>query len=648
MTKDPHQPTEFDARLDLVPTSPGVYLMKNAAGSVIYVGKAIDLRNRLRSYFGPNPQGNEKVQAMISHIADFSYLIVQNELEALVLESNLIKRYKPFYNILLKDDHDYPYLRITMNELYPRAVKAYRVGPDVHEGARYYGPYLAGDLYRALKTLHDIFPMKTCRRVFPRDIGKEKPCLNYYIHRCIAPCKGDVPAEDYRRVMQSVCDFLDGRHNDIVSGLKAEMTAAAEALDFEQAAVLRDRIASLTKLMESQIAVANYSFDCDAIGVHLLPAETCVLKLEVRGGKISGTSTFFLSADGDSLEDVVKAFVEQHYPSAAFIPGEILLPFPIATEVQNELAGWLSQMKGTKVQLRHPQRGDKRKIVEMAVRNAEEAARRRNIIRGDSRTSIDEGLHILQTLCGLDQRPTRIEAYDISNIASNDQACGMVVFTDGRPARSRYRRFKIRGNEGQQDDYAAICESVRRRLTRLDDADFGEAPDLILLDGGNNHVSVVRDMIRSEGLPAIPVAGVVKDGRHRTRGLALGDGVIAEFALSLGTARGDFAKDSTPPEGFDQIDRESRLAALRLLTAIQDEAHRFAGSYTRTLNKKRQLKYKLESIPGIGPARREALMKAFRGIKAVSEATVEELLDKVPALGEKQARAVFDHFHPEE
>ncbi|MGI6076861.1 MAG: excinuclease ABC subunit UvrC [Fastidiosipilaceae bacterium] len=637
---------EFEARLDLVPTSPGVYLMKNAAGSVIYVGKAINLRNRLRSYFGPNPQGNEKVQMMISHIHDFSYLLANNELEALVLESNLIKRYQPFYNILLKDDHDYPYLKITMNELYPRALKAYRIGADVDEGAKYYGPYLAGDLYRALRTLHAIFPMKTCRRVFPRDIGKERPCLNFYIHKCIGPCRGDVSAAAYRKVMQSVCDFLEGRINDLTRDMKAEMEQAAAAWRFEEAAVLRDRIASLEALMTQQIAVSDVNVDCDALGLYRQGLELCVLKLEVRDGKVNGTSTFFLSAEGETDASVLLAFLGQHYPSAAVIPEEILVPIDVDDSEFREMERILWEIRGRKLTLRRPQRGTKRQLLNMAMKNAKEAMRRRDLIKGTGRSTVDESLRMLADLCDLDMPPVRIEAYDISNLGKDDQACGMVVFENGRAKRSAYRRFKIKSQEGQ-DDYGAMAEVIMRRFTRSpDDMKFGAYPDLILLDGGNNHVSYITKTLKEIDAPPVAVAGIVKDGRHRTRGLALGDGVVAELAQRLGVARGTFAKAHIEPEKLTEYSREQELALLRFLTSIQDEAHRFAGRYSDTLGKKRRLKYRLESIPGIGPGFRKKLMQEFKTIKRISETEPEVLAARVPGLGHQRAQAIYDHFHP--
>lgn len=648
----------FDARLDLVPTSPGVYLMKDAAGSVIYVGKAVNLRSRLRSYFTQNPKGSLKVLMMIEHIRDFQYLIVKNELEALVLESNLIKRYQPFYNVLLKDDHDYPYIKITMNELYPRVLKAYRIADDQKDGALYFGPYLNGDVNRAIQTLHDIFPMKTCRREFPRDVGKERPCLNYYIHRCIGPCLGDVSAEDYRLVMREVADFLNGRYGGIVKELEGQMQEQAELHAYEKAARIRDRIRSLEALSQKQTAVSGLDFDSDALGLSRNQGEICILKLEVRGGKITGTATYFLETQ-ESDGEILAAFISQYYPSAAMIPPQILLSTEAEYEDRESLERTLSELAGRKVQLHVPQRGDRRKILDLARRNADETLKRRRMLAGSSQEAIDEGLQLLGEFTALGEAPARIEAYDISNVGTQDKACSMIVFTHGKASRKDYRNFKIKGVAGQ-DDYASLEEAVGRRLDHLGEEKFGKTPDLILVDGGLQHVAVISRLLAGRGV-TIPVAGMVKDRRHRSRGLALPSGEIVELAQAAGISMAEPEEEqgSRHVTEYDEsiarteidlsaLEREQVLRVLRLITAIQNEAHRFAGKYQQTLGKKRQTKFKLESIAGIGPQRRKALLTAMGSIKKISEAGVDELIERVPGLGEQQARAVFLHFHPDE
>ncbi len=382
--------SKFDARLDIVPTDPGVYLMKDASDSVIYVGKAKNLRNRLRSYFGKNPQGNAKVLAMISHVADFEYVVVGSELEALLLECNLIKRYQPHYNILLRDDKGFPYVCITMQEEYPRIMKVCR--PDKNMvGAKYYGPYLGGDLYRALQALRDIFPTKTCRKVLPRDIGKERACLNYHIGRCVGPCRGDVPVEEYRKVMEDMCRFFEGKYDGILRDLQSQMEKASEDLDFERAAVYRDRINALSAVMASQNVSFPRESDRDAVGFFRDAGEMCFRKLELRGGRIIGSSTYFLKDEGESEESLLLAFLMQYYPTAAEIPKEILVSIDLEDHDSVEQA--ISDMAGHKVHLHVPQRGDGMKLLEMANANAKEALRRRILRVGTSQQSVETALN---------------------------------------------------------------------------------------------------------------------------------------------------------------------------------------------------------------------------------------------------------------
>lgn len=674
MTENP-----FDARLDLVPLDPGVYLMKDAAGSIIYVGKAVQLRNRLRSYFSPNPQGNAKVLAMISHIADFSYVVCENELEALILESNLIKQHQPRYNILLRDDKGFPYIRVTMNEPYPRLLKAFRVGSDRKEGARYFGPYLAGDLFRALDALRHIFPTKTCKRVLPRDVGKERPCLNYYIGRCVGPCKGDVPVEAYRAVMEDICSFLEGRYSAIMEELKQKMNSASERLDFEQAAIYRDRIQALEKLMERQKAVKVNDDDADIIGIARNGTEVCLQKLEVREGRIIGASSFFLPDESNQDDELLSAFLSQHYPEAALIPRSILLPADLSEE--QALAEYLNDLRGGRVQLLQPQRGAKKHLLDMAAANAKEALQRHTLLGGSGQTALQESIRLLSERAAGGKSLRRLEAFDISNIGRDDMAGSMVVFVDGRPARQQYRLYKIDRQE-YQDDYQAMREVMSRRLARLGDEKFGSRPDLILVDGGIGHVNMAVQLLSELGID-IPIAGMVKDERHRTRGLALPGGEILELAglvrllrstegrpRSRGrqlAAASEISADSASAERDpklpveyqaedEQLWRVAEQAAeqnadeqvtamglLRLLTAVQDEAHRFALGYQRKLSKKRHTRFSLESIAGVGPAKRRLLLQHFSSIKAVSQATLEEL-EQVKGLGKQAALAVFEHF----
>ncbi len=616
--------SKFDARLDIVPTDPGVYLMKDASDSVIYVGKAKNLRNRLRSYFGKNPQGNAKVLAMISHVADFEYVVVGSELEALLLECNLIKRYQPHYNILLRDDKGFPYVCITMQEEYPRIMKVFR--PDKNMvGAKYYGPYLGGDLYRALQALRDIFPTKTCRKVLPRDIGKERACLNYHIGRCVGPCRGDVPVEEYRKVMEDMCRFFEGKYDGILRDLQAQMEKASEDLDFERAAVYRDRINALSAVMASQNVSFPRESDRDAVGFFRDAGEMCFRKLELRGGRIIGSSTYFLKDEGESEESLLLAFLMQYYPTAAEIPKEILVSIDLEDHDSVEQA--ISDMAGHKVHLHVPQRGDGMKLLEMANANAKEALRRRILRVGKSQQSVETALRLLSEKLGLRDVPERIESYDISNLGNDDRCGGMVVFTDGRPDKASYRLFKIKTVEGQ-DDYASMKEVLTRRFARSGDEKFAKMPDLILADGGLGQVHAIYEVLTELGLAdKIQLAGMVKDRRHRTHGLVTLDGETIDLAE-------------------DAREDEDMMVLFRLVTAIQNEVHRFAITYQRKLSKKRNLTYSLETIPGIGTAKRKALMKQFGSIKEISKASKEELM-KTERISEKDAEAIIRHFQQE-
>ena len=619
MSGDPA--SKFDARLDIVPTDPGVYLMKDASDSVIYVGKAKNLRNRLRSYFGKNPQGNAKVLAMISHVADFEYVVVGSELEALLLECNLIKRYQPHYNILLRDDKGFPYVCITMQEEYPRIMKVFR--PDKNmTGAKYYGPFLGGDLYRALQALRDIFPTKTCRKVLPRDIGKERACLNYHIGRCVGPCRGDVPAEEYRKVMENMCRFFEGKYDGILRDLEAQMQEASENLDFEKAAVYRDRLNALRAVMANQNVSFPRESDRDAVGFFRDAGEMCFRKLELREGRIIGSSTYFLKDEGETEDSLLEAFLMQYYPTAAEIPKEVLVSIDLENHDAVEQA--ISDMAGHKVSVHVPQRGDGARLLEMANANAKEALRRRILRVGTSQQSVETALGLLRDKLALRDIPQRIESYDISNLGNDDRCGGMVVFTDGRPDKQAYRLFKIKTVEGQ-DDYASMREVLLRRFSHAGDEKFAKMPDLILADGGLGQVHAIYSVLEELGLQdKVQLAGMVKDRRHRTHGLVKLDGETIDLAE-------------------DAREDEDMMVLFRLITGIQNEVHRFAITYQRKLSKKRNLTYSLETIPGIGTAKRKTLMKHFGSIKAISKASKEELME-AERISEKDADAIIAHF----
>ena len=633
----------FDNRLDLVPHSPGVYLMKDASGSVIYVGKANDLRQRLRSYFTASPKGNARILALIHTIADFSVIICDNERESLVLESTLIKKHQPRYNILLRDDKDYPYVRVTLNEQYPRILKAFRIGDDQNFGARYFGPYLSRDVKLALEAIRSIFPVKTCRRVLPRDIGKERPCLQYYIGRCIGPCKGDVPVEDYRAVMEQICRFFAGRTDDLLHELRQEMASAANQLHYERAARIRDRIQALENLMEKQKVVDAKPIDQDVLAIAGNGSEICLQKLEIRHGRLVGASaTFWPEKDLDE-EEIIRSFLIQHYQQIAWIPPEILIPVDLSDQAGIET--YLSSVGGKRCRLRKPQRGKGVDRMNMARENANEALRRHTLQGGLRQSAIEETLIMLGSLLKLDKTPQRIEAIDISQTGSDDQAAGLVVFENGRPLRRHYRHFRLNQNQAA-DDYEAMRLTLARRLGHLDDASFGLTPDLILADGGIGHVRAIQSVLHEHNL-SIPVAGIVKDEKHRTRGLVTPDGSIIELRHQPAGQTRSLRVSERDADHDRYLDDAEQLALLRLLTAIQDEAHRFANRYRMNLNRKRQTRFSLENIPGVGPARRRLLLQAFQSIKKISEAGIDDLL-AVKGLGNQAAHAVYDHFHPAE
>lgn len=621
----------FDARLDLIPQEPGVYLMKDASGSIIYVGKANCLPQRLRSYFCPHPQGTAKVLAMISHIADFEVVVCANELEALILENNLIKLHQPRYNILLRDDKEYPYLKLTMNEAYPRLLKSFHIEKDREEGVRYFGPYQGGDLFRALDAIYRIFPLKTCRRVLPRDIGKERPCLNYYIGRCLGPCSGEVAQEAYYAMCEEICRFLEGRSDQISKDLESKMREASESLEFEKAANYRDRLQALNKLHERQvIAFPEADAEDDVLGLARNNSEIALQILKVREGRILSTGCYFFPDRGEGADEIYRAFLTQYYDSGQTLPKEIILSALPAEE--ESLLEWLSERAGRKLRLIAAERGRKRRWLEMAERNAAESLLRHTLM-GSNVESREKALQELADFLGMEQLPKRIEAYDIANTGESDRAASMIVFQDGKPQRTAYRHFKIKSFEGQ-DDFASMREVLERRLAHLDEEAFGSRPQLVLVDGGKGQMSAVQDLF-TRAAPDIELAAMVKDERHRSRALLRKDRVMLE--LRPGRAE---EERLTPQE------RESRLRLLRLITAIQGEAHRFAGRLNRKMMKKRNLRWSLEEIPGIGPARRKALLKHFKSLKVLAEADLEEI-KAVPGFPEKAALACYQFFHPE-
>lgn len=592
-------------KLKLLPDSPGVYIMKNDRGQIIYVGKAVVLKNRVRQYFQQNKNHSPKVKAMVSHIADFEIIMTHSEVEALILECNLIKKHRPHYNISLKDDKSYPYVKVTVNEEYPRVFLTHRVLKD---GARYFGPYTdVTAVHQSLKLLRKLFPLRTCRHL------QDRPCLEYHIKRCLAPCVGKVTKEDYDVMIRAVLLFLEGRTEDVERELKLRMEKAAELFHFETAARLRDQLRAVQKIAEKQNIVTGAG-DQDAIGLARSEIGVCVQIFFIRAGKMIGREHFLLQgSEEDSDADILEAFLSQYYHRAAFVPREILLPLDIAADEKKLLKNWLTEKKkGIKVQLLVPQRGTKRDIVAMAEGNAEkylsdEAARMKQ--------ANDQTMGAVRELgkyLGLKKPPYRMECFDISHIQGSETVASMVVFEGGLPKKSDYRRFKIHSTEGKPDDFLSMREVTARRYVGLPEE---ELPDLIVIDGGKGQLSSALEIIRQAGgHKDVPVVGLAK-----------------QFELV-------FREGESEPV---VLPRHSQ--ALYLIERIRDEAHRFAITYHRKLRGKRNLVSVLDHIVGIGPKRRQALRTHFGTIARIREADVDELL-QAPGMNRPAAEAVYHFF----
>ena len=618
----------FDARLDLVPQEPGVYLMKDASGCVIYVGKAKKLRNRLRSYFGDHDIPNNKVRAMVSHVADFEYTVVGTEAEALLLEANLIKRYQPHYNILLRDDKGYPYVCITMNEAFPRVMKVFRPDEEARKkGALFFGPYMNGDLFVFLKAIDAIFPLKKCARKLPRDIGKERPCLNYHIGKCLAPCNGGINAEEYLAMMKMIVDFFEGRYDGIKAMIKEQMEKAAEAYDFEKASVYRDRLFALENITRNQKIFMDIRRDVDAVGIYSDAGESSIRKLELRDGRVVGSSTYFVKSEGSDNSEILQSFIMQYYENAPYIPETIVIPVSIGTEEETrDVEEYLSGLRGHKVTLKVPERGELMSLLKMADLNAREMMTRRILRGGGAGSDPEVAVRVIEKEFGIEEGSIkRIESFDISNLGNDDICAGMVVFTGGKADKQSYRLFKLK-EVTTQDDFASMREVLTRRFSHSKEDGF-TYPELILADGGKGQVSAILEVLTELGLQdKILLAGMFKNRKHKTAGLVFTDG--REILLD---------KDNL---------NDDELVLLRFLTAVQNEVHRFAITYQRKLSKKRNLKYKLEDIKGIGPAKRKKLLAHFGTIKKISEATKEELLE-CPTITEENAISIIEHFSKE-
>ena len=614
----------FEEELKKLPKEPGVYIMRDDRDVILYVGKAVNLHNRVRSYFRENIGRGPAIDKMVSLIARFEYIVTDSELEALVLENNLIKEYSPKYNTLLKDDKTYPYIKVTVGEDFPRILFSRTMKKDK---SRYFGPYTSAAAVKdTIELLNKLYCLRTCTRSLPRDIGLERPCLNYHIKQCAAPCQGYVTKEEYREKVAQALDFLNGNYNVILKELEGKMKAAAEQLDFEAAAGYRDLYNSVKQVSQKQKITDSVGEDKDIIALYQDDSEAVVQVFFVRDGKLIGREHYYMThVSENGKAQVLENFVKQFYAGTPFIPRELMLQYEI--EDRELIEKWLSQRKGGRVHVRVPKIGSKEKLVELAAQNA------RHILEQDrERLKREEGRTIgavkeIAALLGLGH-VERMEAFDISNINGFENVGSMIVFEKGKPKPSDYRKFRIRTVSGP-DDYACMREVLTRRFThgieereeleeKNMDREYGSFtrfPDLLMMDGGRGQVNIALAVLEELHI-TIPVCGMVKDDNHRTRGLYYNN---TELPID------------TRSEGF------------KLITRVQDEAHRFAIEYHRSLRGKAQVKSVLDDIPGVGPARRKALMRRFKSIEEIKEASVEELAE-IPELNRRAAEEIFRFF----
>lgn len=615
-----------EEELKKLPRKPGVYIMRDDKDVILYVGKAINLHNRVRSYFRENIGRGPAIDQMVSLIARFEYIVTDSELEALVLENNLIKENSPKYNTLLKDDKTYPYIKVTVGEDYPRILFSRTMKKDK---SRYFGPYTSAAAVKdTIELLNKLYQLRTCNRVLPRDIGIERPCLNYHIKQCLAPCQGYVSKEEYRQQVAGALEFLNGNYSPILKDLEEKMKKAAEAMEFEDAARYRDLLSSVRQVSQKQKITEGVGEDKDILALYQDETEAVVQVFFVRDGKLIGREHYYMThVPGNNKPAILQDFVKQFYAGTPFIPRELMLQYEI--EDAELIEKWLSERKGSRVYLKVPKIGSKEKLVELAAQNAKLVLSqdREKLKREEGRTigAVKEISDLLQLpLTGT----ARMEAYDISNINGFENVGSMVVYEKGKPKRSDYRKFKIKSVSGP-DDYACMREVLTRRFRHgmeesreLEEQEmdqeygsFTKFPDLILMDGGRGQVNIALSVLEELGID-IPVCGMVKDDNHRTRGL-----YYHNIELPI----------DTHSEGF------------KLITRIQDEAHRFAIEYHRSLRSKTQVRSVLDDIPGVGPARRKALMRHFKSLEEIRQATVEDLME-IPEMNERTAQEIVAFF----
>ncbi len=618
----------IEDELKKLPSQPGVYLMHDAKDEIIYVGKAISLKNRVRQYFQSSRNKSAKIEQMVSRIARFEYIVTDSEMEALVLECNLIKEHQPRYNTMLKDDKAYPYIKVTVGEDFPRVMLARTMKKDKN---RYFGPYTsAGAVKDTIDLIHKLYKIRTCSRNLPRDTGKERPCLNYHIKQCNAPCQGYISKEEYGENIRQVLEFLNGRYDGVLKNLEEKMQAASDAMDFEKAIEYRDLLSSVKQVAQKQKITSSNMEDRDIIAMARDDMDAVVQVFFVRDGKLIGRDHFRMSvAAAETKGQILSSFVKQFYAGTPFLPKELWVQHEL--EDTELISQWLSARKGQKVRITVPKKGDKERLVELAEKNAALV-----LIQDNERNKREE----MRTIGAMNQvaqwlgleNVRRMEAFDISNISGYESVGSMVVFENGRPRRSDYRKFRIKTVTGP-NDYASMKEVLTRRFTHgmeeekklknqgveKEFGSFTRFPDLLMMDGGKGQVNIALEVLEQLGL-SIPVCGMVKDDSHRTRGL--------------------YYQNVEIP-----VDRHSE--GFRLITRIQDEAHRFAIEYHRSLRSKSQVRSILDEIPGIGETRRKALMRSFQSLDDVREASVEELC-QVPGMNRAAAESVYRFFRRKE
>ena len=611
----------IEDELKKLPDEPGVYLMHGEKDKIIYVGKARSLTKRVHQYFQNRSKG-AKIDSMVTHITRFEYIVTDSEAEALVLECNLIKEHRPKYNTMLMDDKAYPYIRITTGEAFPRIMLARRIGDDRSRN-KYFGPYVsAGAVRDTIELIRKLYKLRSCSRKLPADIGKERPCLNYHIGQCDAPCQGCISRDEYDKYVKSAIAFLNGHYKDIIDELNTKMLECSDKMDYEKAAEYRDLIGSIEKISQKQKITTSGGEDRDIIAVALGKNDEIIRKEAVaqvffiRAGRMIGRDHYYLNvAEGDKRSAVLESFIKQFYAGTPYIPREIMLKDEI--EDREEIEKWLSQRLGSRVRILVPQKGTKEKLVELAEKNAVMVLEKdsERLEREYIRTT--GAMEEIREIIGLDKL-SRIEAYDISNTSGFESVGSMIVFENGSPKKSDYRKFRIRSVEGP-NDYASLREVLMRRLKHEIEEGFMKFPDLIMMDGGKGQVHIAEDVMEELDI-SIPVCGMVKDDNHRTRGL-----YYADMEMS--------------------IDRSSE--GFKLITRIQDEAHRFAVEYHKSLRSKEQVHSILDDIPEVGEVRRRALRKKFTTLEEIRDASLDELA-MTPGMTMRAAKSVYDFFHSED